>query len=353
MDPRRSRGGIVLTLMALTALAFVSPALAGNGPGGPSGGPGGGGGGGGGGHTETEGSNLSTPVIWAEGVDLLADVTTRFDGASVCGYVGANGTVVQTDCALVDDVSVFRWYLQRDALSRWQASNVAPVAAVNLTSVDWGDNLESKNWGATSPVRTEVVLMQDVTGSGMFGYRMAHISGKGPTEVRATNGQTYTLTPGVAPPALWATVYSPCPRYTIQRVGSYDAVTPSLVWNDTAGLWRFPGGSTPVVRVDLSGSSYVPEVNVSGKLIYGYNWQTRNDGLGLYRLTFHLDQRYCAPTLNTFFTPETTVWVTAGESESHEGGRGGTPVISPSDNLTYIDVRIVPGAGGGGGGGRR
>ena len=105
---------------------------------------------------------------------------------------------------------------------------------------------------------------------------------------------------------------------------------------------------------------YSAEINVGGKVIYGYNWAVRhvNTGPGPYRITFSLDS---LPDLNTYFTPMTYVKpsdevVTESDDDGGDTG-GGVAYIDVENNLTYIDINIVPketgGGGGGGPGGRR
>lgn len=106
---------------------------------------------------------------------------------------------------------------------------------------------------------------------------------------------------------------------------------------------------------------YNAEINIKGKLIYGYTWDVKktNNGAGTYRITFSFDAMGPATTLNTFFDGNTQILlpeeivegiVIAAEDES----KGGTAYIDTANNLTYIDVVILPGKSGGskGGGGK-
>ena len=113
---------------------------------------------------------------------------------------------------------------------------------------------------------------------------------------------------------------------------------------------------------------YSAEINVKGRIIYGYTWNVRNlnEGPGYYRLTFSFDDQLTgAPTgLNTFFRDgltqialpleEETETITTLE-ESDEGGSspdgGGNAVLDFVNNLSYIDVRILERESGGIGGG--
>jgi len=282
------------------------------------------------------GNCLSLPVIWAEGVakELRGTLgVTQFTGAS----------------EVIDGVT---WFLQQDELNEWQAASADWSAApVDVTTIDWGDNLEAHPWTIKSLVRTEVVLFQDISAAPMTGYEMYHISGEGTTEVWGTNGVTYQSNE--------ATVYSGVARYTIQKleVDPYDSVTGlpvdnvtlGLSWNAATGVWDGPVGAmlynsavweAEGVTGKILASIYSSETNIPGKIIYGYNWNLKrsNDGVGFYRITFSLDAdggHNGEIPCNTFFTGDTSVKF----SENVEGG--GIGVIDTVKNLTYIDVLIT------------
>ncbi len=98
---------------------------------------------------------------------------------------------------------------------------------------------------------------------------------------------------------------------------------------------------------------YNAEVNIKGKIIFGYTWDVKlaNNGTGVYRLTFSFDEggdANLSTVLNTFFT-ENTALAGAVVVPTEEGG-GTTAKIDPVNNLTYIDVTILGNKGGGKGG---
>jgi hypothetical protein len=114
---------------------------------------------------------------------------------------------------------------------------------------------------------------------------------------------------------------------------------------------------------------YSAEINVKGKIIFGYTWNVRNlnEGAGHYRITFSLDEVCGTAALNTFFVDGiTTIMEPAEEEEpaittsgvitvADEGGDtgGGTGVLDFINNLTYMDIAILEREGGGGGGGQK
>ncbi len=286
-------------------------------------------------HVETAGNNLSLPVIWAEGkgLDLRGDpLQATLDGPYYLDEFGV------------------KWYYQQEELSYWQAQSAdGSGAPVDVSWIDWGDNMESQVWTIRSLLRTEVVLYKDLA-TPMIGYEMAYLWGDGLEEVWATNGAQYASSQ--------ATVYSWLARYTVQKlnVTPYDAAgvpiantTLGLTWNATTHQWDGPVGATlynsavwEAEGVDGNALSeiYSAELNVPGKVIYGWNWNLKrlNDGVGYYRVTFSLDPETGADktpvSCNTFFTEGATQIMPANTG-------GGVAQIDFARNLSYIDVLIV------------
>ncbi|MER2999267.1 hypothetical protein [Pontibacter populi] len=314
-------------------------------------------GGGGGGHTETSGSNLSFPVIWSEGATLALR--------------GTMGTVLLNGVYTIIDG--YRAYHQRDAGNEWQASNFTPEQEVYVDTIDWGDNLESVDWYTTSKVRTEIVLTEDASiytsaPTPFTEYAMLYISGLGPDEMwglKATDATTPV--PQTVEGAVSATVYSKHARLTIQKLNVQrdDATLMHIIWDELNRKWVEDAATTvdlvndpifnqAVYQASDGAGNFNAEVNIKGKVIYGYNW----DGIkqpGDYRLTFSFDPSVTGSTLNTFFNANTTI--AASEEEvviAAEPVGGGEAVLyldeSSNEYLTYIDVRILPRETGGGGG---
>ena len=168
---------------------------------------GGGGKGGGGGEVTSVGSNLSFPVLWAEGQTLALRVPPAgYDTNSVvlngawwyvwgvdpidpsspiysCQPSQSNELVCLNETTPGDGTStIYRAYLQKDVNNYWQASTLTAGGIVNVDSVDWGDNLESSDWSLTSQIRTEVVLVKNLTSS-VKQFSMRHTSGWGTDEM--------------------------------------------------------------------------------------------------------------------------------------------------------------------------
>lgn len=308
--------------------------------------------------TETAGNNLSFPVIWSDGVAK----TLRGDPA----YPVFGGEFVPDDT----DPSVL-WFLQQDELNAWQADSFdAALAAspIAVDMIDWGDNLEAKDWTTNSVVRVETVLYQDLTdepyGPSMTGFEMKHLWGDGTDEMWGTNTVQYD--------SAEATVYSGCARLTIQKLTG-EADERALAWNAADGLWDGDAEAPDFIGGVWEGGDgpgyYSAEINIPGKVIYGYNWVVKKlhpeDTAGDYRLTFSLNP-FCPEdagvALNTSFDEATQVLIPVEEEvvaeaeDGEEGGDtgGGVGVVDVTNQLTYIDVHIVQatGSGGGGGGGK-
>lgn len=283
----------------------------------------------GGGETTLYGNNLSFPVIWSDGATKI-----------LRGSFGS--PIFNGKYLAVDGIN---WFLQQDEFNLWQAENLLTGALtgprVVVDSIDWGDNLEAKDWSLTSIIRTEVVLFKNL-GSlefpPMTGFEMKLLYGKGTSEMWGTNTSSYQSSK--------STIYSGCARLTIQKMVQPKGSTQNAVWNAALGKWEgadagavlFNGG----VWEALDGPGYYSaEINIPGKIIYGYNWKTRdlNAGAGTYRLTFSLDGMngtgHPPLTLNTFFTEGISGIISTK-------GTGGIPAINFSDNLTYIDINLKP-----------
>ena len=279
---------------------------------------------------ETAGNNLAFPVLWSEDGYVLTTPGTM--GETLI-------TGIEQPCS--EDTSVSA-ALQKDLGNSWQADNML-MPGNSVSSLDWGDNIEVKDWTVGPPVRIETALYADLGEDTMTGYEMCHVSGKGTDEVwgariatgggsemtteagsespateepateepateepateepateePATEEPQEALAPGDSSKSLIeyesteAMVYTAGARLTIQRIDA-DA---NPTWDATQRRWVGPGVADPVFngavheKTSDGPGSYGAEINVSGKLVFGFNWQT--DGLfnGEYRITFSLD----------------------------------------------------------------
>jgi hypothetical protein len=350
-----------------------------------------GGGGGNGKPVAIEGNNLSFPVIWAEGVAKALrgteDMIPILNGEwwYHWGTYGIEPDTTPASCPPDPEDQekcsngldpgtpeadapqpLVKAYVQKHPDNIWQAGFAdGSRSDVNVDWIDWGDNLESVDWYLRSKVRTEVVLFKDLGDEQMTEYEMRHVSGWGIDEVHGLAATPVDSVPEPGP-GDQATIFSPCARLTIQKLvlprGSSN--NDYLVWDYEEKMWvngdeyegdaliNEPIFNTAVHEANDGPGYYNAEVNVKGRIIYGYTWNVRqlNDGAGDYRITFSFDEVCGTVDLNTFFVDGTTeiivpleeeieAAVLAAESTSTEGGA--VPVLDFENNLTYVDVRIT------------
>ena len=112
-----------------------------------------------------------------------------------------------------------------------------------------------------------------------------------------------------------ATVYSRCARLVIQKINLPGA---EVTWDPARHVWGpWPDVASPAVDIKAWQDGYSAEINASGTLIYGFNWNARLWDSGLWRLTFVLDNgvnglpdptgEHCEVLPNTLFTSNTLV----------------------------------------------
>ena len=175
---------------------------------------------------EEGGNNLSLPVIWSDNVEKVlrgtpGDPNSDGDYWMVWYEMAADGNEVEMtchpaegDCSDPLPVGAVEVYVQRDPLNDWQAQSLLLDPAdpetlpVDVTYVDWGDNLEAKDWYYKSIIRTETILHKDISADPMLGYEMIRLEGLGIGEVWGTTLNIYDSND--------ATVYTGCARLTIQ-----------------------------------------------------------------------------------------------------------------------------------------
>ena len=315
---------------------------------------------------EDAGNNLSFPVLWAE-VEGRPTLPGVFDADKFEGEILAGTTT--------PDSSTSCWAaVQKDINNSWQAENLDAGPDHAVTTIDWGDNLEVKDWNIGSPVRVETSLFDDTLPAPMKQYEMCYVDGQGPSEVW---GARVSGPNGVVDPSLLngasAMVFTAGARLTIQRI--VDSTQAS--WDAAAKRWVGSGTTDPVFnsavheKTSDGPGTYGAEINVQGKLIYGFNWSTSGLYNGEYRITFSLD----GPS-DTFPTgsgtslngasilvseeteePVTIMAARAGSGSGSGGGHGGggsgggsggesegnDAVVLGDLNLTYIDVALSGG----------
>lgn len=333
--------------------------------------------------TESAGNNLSFPVIWSDGFELdlreppivgpqLEDEWWYVWGEDPIdpNYPVYSCKPLLTDPTLCDNglppgdgsSTIYKAYLQKRNNNIWQAYNESVSEPLNVDLIDWGDNLESVDWNIRSQVRTELVLFENLDVP-VVQYAMRHVSGWGTTEMHGL--QTELNNDLIYGPGDIATVYSHNSRFTIQKlnIDRDSIVDGSLTWIPREGWTETDPNSDNIINQPIfnlavyEGSDgpgfYSAEVNIKGKIIYGYTWNVRNlnEGAGYYRLTYSFDETGGPVPLNTFFDEFTEILMPLEEFKPDPTvSAGGVGKIDVANNLTYMDIRIRPKGGGGGGG---
>ncbi len=422
-----SKWKVLLTSASLLVLlaGTVSVAFAqGNGSGGGGTGGGGTGGGGkpGGGETTT-GSNLSYPANFYK-TSLQAGVVGSYDfgalfpggvsyGCLVPEIIGTTTypntscvatdgtpqdyTTCQTKCTGLGATTVERIYWQKNAYNMWQAGYATSTAALPVSYIDWGDNLESKSWPvgilrvetntfSTMPAATE-------TNNPRIRFDMWHVFGQGTNELWGVH------TSDADPPVPYVYVdagavnwpygvnVSSTARLNLAKLATGGATCPTggtgldqspyqgaanFTWNPTTGSWV----GVPYFKDAIYGA----ELSIKGSYVYGYNWSLKTEAVppdvgktGWWRLTFYTPDKsvdftnFVAPTAldNTFappasatslpsllpaaaavlLVPQAPVILPAAETT----GSLYVPEVDKTNQLTYLDICILEGKGGGGG----
>ncbi len=316
----------------------------------------------GGGHTETAGNNLSFPVIFTDGGTLA--LAGEPDAPVLTTPYDLNGDGVISSADTVDGYYQFP---QKTEGNMWQADSVAADGAVFVSTVDWGDSMEAVDMKVGRPVRVELSFYKDLNVSltgeavlpeSMTSYPMTMLANpSSPNEIQGAGASSYPIDgtlEGVHTEELSeATVYIPDVSLVIQPlVGTREDVAEGdLLWNGEQ--WVDGSATDPTDIGDpLTGLVFGSEVNVGGKVIYGLSkggW--RPSGTGDYRITVSLPLEGSAKLEHATILPfgEEEGVTLAAEDDSAPDMGGGTGVVVPDANLTYIDIRVTTGGGGGGG----
>lgn len=315
----------------------------------------------------TGANNLSVPVFFAEGIGI--------SGLSVYESTGMPGDAGDVWGTPIDYEGIMYFLQQSDNI--WQADWVdgAGQAPVTVAS-DWADALTHQIWNEHSIIRNEVVLFktdfaayQAALPSPLTGYAMAYLYGDGIEEVWGTPGNAdLGNTVGTIITADAATAYSSCARYKIEKLAwpaditnvptgqipdtyapGYDAYIASTFYN-SAAYERY--------GVDGPTGAYSAELNVPGKVIYGYNWDLAHfkppvapkkdtpgfswvpgvDKVGWWRLTFSFDPGWDTVTRNAAITA-----LDAGDLDDTCDFHP-VVVVSPTDptaSYTYLDLFVT------------
>ena len=266
-------------------------------------------------------NNLSFPALLADGYILTDIGYPGFNESDGSFNVPYEGDYTDLTAEEKDALVGYDWYAQKVDGNVWQA-DFGYTDAVDVSYIDWGDNIESFSPTQGKPFRLEVTLYKELLTS-MTGYTMALLENpSSPDEVQGTNKLTY--------PGALATIASDKAKLVIQPWNWNDEetaqVTPTT-WNVTDGVGKWDAQTPePVV--------FGVELNVGGKLIYGAakkGWKPAQTGN--YRITYYLLEGSEVNLSNAVIGPAPTDQVAS-------------PEVSDAYNLTYVDIVVVPRSGG-------
>ena len=292
--------------------------------------------------------------------------TTTYPNTSCVTAEGAYMDAATCELGPCVDFTVEPIFWQKNTLNAWQADSAGPGAGAQVaTHLDWGDNLESVSWSASSIIRVETGPFATLAET-QTGFQMWHVFGQGTTELWGAHAAS------AAQPYLYESPYAfivtPTARLNMAKLEAGASTCPTAytprdfnpVWDTANSRWS----DTYFLR-DIP---YTAELAISGKFVYGYVWNLRKDPMptgatskgGWWRLTFYspeviLDDAALLepPTLPTLPTPALAALAAAAAEDDGEDGEGDTgplyqPVIDETNNLTYIDICITAAKGGGG-----
>jgi len=310
------------------------------------------------------GSNLSVPLIFAEGYGFsglpVTDPVTEPTGTKLYAYTGLRNSDAPPGpfwSDIFEELYVkdgITYYMQKTS-STWQAEWRNGAGAPVGVTVDWSDNITGHVWSANSMIHVEHVLYQapvDDLGNPadlMTGYVMTHLFGARYSEKFGTTGETILTN--------YRTVYSPNARLKIEKITGPGG-DPDPLYN--GGLPVIDQAVYQGFGADGPGR-YGSEVNGSGKLVYGYNFQLKKmtgDKVGWWRLTFSIDPvaTYTlaaseTDTPVTYTVTANTYFASLDPSDDKADAKFRPVLKSPTESVLEIQVVESKGHGGGGGGG--
>jgi hypothetical protein len=277
---------------------------------------------------------------------------TAYDSFETCSAGKCDGTPVE------------RIYWQKNVSNKWSAETIggSPNTAAYL---DWGDNLETTSWTSSSVIRVEQSPYADLSPTTLVGFQMWHVFGQGTNELWGVHADS-----GTAAPLLYqydspyAFINTAKAYLSISKLEAGATACQPMNEPDFAVTWDPVTRTWTGAPLTLYNTSKAPELAISGKYVYGYNWSlktavvpTNINKAGWWRLTFYTPGNEIAftdttqlvpPVLPDAYLPDPPA-ARAGALAEADTGPLFTPVIDVANNLTYIDICLSAGKGGGGG----
>lgn len=256
---------------------------------------------------ETGTNNLSVPALFVPSTTGSPFTGTCTDGVDdSADPSGLMGVDLNADGVADEHLD---YYVQ--GVATWQADCATAAADALTVGAEWGDNLTSAPLKAGTPIRVEIGFLADATANPMPGYVVEKLD---PTLL---DRESHYGTKGV-------------------EVLNFPEVR---VWNNGVTLDIRSKDGTVVVADTIA---YSAEVNSTGRVVYGFNWQ--KPVAGEYTVTVKAPTIYLATTDAGSLSDTTgdgkydTVELTVNVGNKGGGGGGGGGRPTPP-----------PGQGGGGG----
>jgi hypothetical protein len=235
----------------------------------------------------------------------------------------ASANVLAEDVLYVEGVD----YLGLDAIPTAGPPSVAVGEARNVM-VNWSDDIIYHQFPAGQKVRTEVLL--HVVAVDELGEYIVDADGTA-HEICAV----YTLTA----------------HFKIEKMSD----SPEMEGKPIAELYN--SSIHDGLWTDGPSEEYSAEINVEGVLLYGYNWDTRGQLPGWYRLTFWIEIETSFVTVNPY-TGEPIEYagvdISFGDPMDVDPSAGeifGFVTVDADADLSYIDLYLTEKSGGRGGSG--
>lgn len=304
--------------------------------------------------TEGLGNNLSVPVVFSEGLGVTGlpvtvDGVPNYPNTGLRPAATENLVVGGLPYFYAGNVSDCRWpdgqaaYCQK-GLNAWQAEWLDGTATgMQHASATWGDNIINQSLQTSAPVRVEVSL-NDLTSGPLTGFNMQVVSGSRTTEVQGTNNTTSAMTP---------TIFSVTPHLVVSKLDTSGGVTVGAPIVDKRVV--------DAIGTEEGPGNFNAEVNVSGKIVYGYNLRVTE--AGWYRVAFVLEGSVSNGTISAsrnVVMDELTNAAAEEPSGGSEGSGSGSPPttgpkpvpqLSGDGTVTWVDIYVGAGSGSGEGGG--
>ena len=219
-------------------------------------------------------------------------------------------------------------YFGNDAIPTVGPPSVEIGEAKNVM-VGWSDDIIYHQFPAGQKVRTEVLL--HVVAVDEAGNMVVNADGSA-VEICAV----YTLTA----------------HFKIEKMSAAPADGGVPVGEDLYTSCIYDG-----LWTDGPSTAYSAEVNEVGDLLYGYNWDTRGQSAGWYRLTFWIEVESDFALVNPYTgTPitYTGVDIVFGDPLDVDPSAGqifGFVTVDAANNLSYLDIQLIEKTNGRGGSG--